>query len=121
MTDSSMDDEASDVSENNEEHFGWQVAAGRRSRAEKKSSAAANVVPCNSEVSSGDAATGGGRRAGNATGAFKNHLVKASRMPQLPEEHHNIIIPPRGGLNLSKVSTTAIGTAVIEASGLTAE
>ncbi|XP_070389026.1 uncharacterized protein [Dermacentor albipictus] len=50
---------------------------------------------------------------------FKNRIVKASRMPQLPEEHSKIIIRPRGGLNLSKVSTTAIGVAIIEASGLT--
>ncbi|KAL3211075.1 hypothetical protein MRX96_036648 [Rhipicephalus microplus] len=77
MTDSRINDEASDVSENDKEDFGWQVAAGRRSRAEKMSSAAANAVPCNSQASSGDVATGGGRRAANATGAFKNHIVKA--------------------------------------------
>ncbi|KAH8023197.1 hypothetical protein HPB51_011311 [Rhipicephalus microplus] len=56
--------------------------------------------------------------AANATGASKNRIVKASRMPQ---EHHKIIIRPHRGLNLSKGSTTAIGTAVIEASGLRAE
>ncbi|KAH8008774.1 hypothetical protein HPB51_004164 [Rhipicephalus microplus] len=78
-------------------------------------------MPCNSQASSGDAATSGGRRAANATGAFKNRVVKASRMPQLPEEHPKIIIRPRGGLNLSKVSTTAIGTALIKTSGLTAQ
>ncbi|KAL3170178.1 hypothetical protein MRX96_015225 [Rhipicephalus microplus] len=56
MTDYRMDDEASDVSDNDEEDFGWQVAAGRRSRA-KKSSKAANAMPCNSQESSahGDA------------------------------------------------------------------
>ncbi|KAH8009417.1 hypothetical protein HPB51_016696 [Rhipicephalus microplus] len=42
-------------------------------------------------------------------------------MPQLPEEHQKIIIRPRGRLSLSKVSTMAIGTAVIEASGLMAK
>ncbi|KAH7965649.1 hypothetical protein HPB49_009275 [Dermacentor silvarum] len=36
-------------------------------------------------------------------------------------EQSKIIIRPRGGLNLSKVSTTSIGVAVIEASGLTPE
>ncbi|KAH8019314.1 hypothetical protein HPB51_018826 [Rhipicephalus microplus] len=120
MTDYRMDDEASDVSDNDEEDFGWQVAAGRRSRA-KKSSKAANAMPCNSQESSGDAATGVGRRAANATGAFKNHVVKASRMPQLPEELHKFIIRPRGRTEFSKVSTMAIGTAVIEASSLTAQ
>ncbi|KAL1443905.1 hypothetical protein MTO96_030136 [Rhipicephalus appendiculatus] len=60
-------------------------------------------------------------RAANIGGVFKNRIVKASRMPQMPEVHHKIVIRPRGGLNLSKVSTTAIGTAVIAASGLTEE
>ncbi|KAH7940129.1 hypothetical protein HPB52_021882 [Rhipicephalus sanguineus] len=99
MADSRMEEEASDVYENSEEDFGWQVATGRRSHG----------------------VSGGGTGPANATAAIKNRIIKASRMPQLPEEHHKIIIRPRGGLNLSKVSTTAIGTAVIEASGLTAE
>ncbi|KAH7974154.1 hypothetical protein HPB49_010574 [Dermacentor silvarum] len=107
--------------ENSEEDFGWQVATGRRSRAGKKSSDAANATPSNSQASGGDAATGGIKSPATKTGAIKNRIVKDSRMPQLPEEHRKIIIRPRGGLNLSKVSTTAIGTAVIEASGLTAE
>ncbi|XP_072142010.1 uncharacterized protein [Dermacentor andersoni] len=42
-------------------------------------------------------------------------------MPQPPEEPSKIIIRPRGGLNLNKVSTITIGTAVIEASGLLEE
>ncbi|KAH8022380.1 hypothetical protein HPB51_023667 [Rhipicephalus microplus] len=121
MTDPRLDDEPSDVSEKNENDFGWRIAASRRSCVEKKSSAAANVVPCNSQASSRAAATGGGRRAANATGAFNNCVVEGSRMTQLPEEHENIIIQPRGELNLSKVSTMAIGTAVIEASVLMAE
>ncbi|KAH8030287.1 hypothetical protein HPB51_006719 [Rhipicephalus microplus] len=74
-----MNGEASDVSENDEEGFGWQVAAGRRSRAQKKSSEETNVAPCNSPASGGGAAS--------ATSAFKSRVVKDSRMAQLPEEH----------------------------------
>ncbi|KAH7945522.1 hypothetical protein HPB49_011892 [Dermacentor silvarum] len=51
----------------------------------------------------------------------KHQVIKASRMPQLPEEHSKIIIRLREGLNLNKVSTTTVGTTVIEASGLTQE
>ncbi|KAH7971182.1 hypothetical protein HPB49_019988 [Dermacentor silvarum] len=115
MADSRMEEE------NSEEDFGGQVATGRRSRAGKKSSDAANATRSNSQASGGDAATGGIKRPATKTAAIKNRIVKASRMPQLPEEDRKIIIRPRGGLNLSKVSTTAIGTAVIEASGLTAD
>ncbi|KAL1473956.1 hypothetical protein MTO96_038339 [Rhipicephalus appendiculatus] len=66
-----MEDEASDVDDNNEEDFGWLVAPGRRPRAGKKSSAAANAAPCYSQASRVDAATGGGTRAANPGGAFK--------------------------------------------------
>lgn len=38
MTDSRINHEAFDVSENDEEYFSWQVVTGRRFRAEKKSS-----------------------------------------------------------------------------------
>ncbi|KAL1426746.1 hypothetical protein MTO96_018061 [Rhipicephalus appendiculatus] len=72
-------------------------------RAGKTSNAAANAAPCYSQASLVDAATGGGTRAAYAGGAFNTRIVKASRMPQLPEEHHKIVIRPRGGLNLSKV------------------
>ncbi|KAH6941297.1 hypothetical protein HPB50_016068 [Hyalomma asiaticum] len=51
----------------------------------------------------------------------ESYIVKASRRPQLTEEHRKIIFRPRGGLNLSKLSTTIIAPAAIEASGLTAD
>lgn len=80
-----------------------------------------NEAPYNSQASSGDAATGGSRKATNGTGTFNNRIVKASRTSQLPEEHHESIVQPRRGLHLSNVSTMAIQPAVIEASGLIAE
>ncbi|KAL1473822.1 hypothetical protein MTO96_038448 [Rhipicephalus appendiculatus] len=42
-------------------------------------------------------------------------------MPQLPEGRRKVIVRPRGGLNLIKVSTTAFGEAIVEAAGLTAD
>ncbi|KAH7948889.1 hypothetical protein HPB49_002925 [Dermacentor silvarum] len=118
MTDIRMEvEDFAGSKENDEEDLGWQVVTSRRSRTTKKVVDDKSAVP-RSQQEHGSAA-GGGR--GSVIGAIKNRIVKASRMPQLPEEHSKIIIRPRGGLNLNKVSTTAIGAAVIEASGLTAE
>ncbi|KAH7959430.1 hypothetical protein HPB49_011127 [Dermacentor silvarum] len=118
MTDIRMeDDDFAGSKGNDEEDLGWQVVTSRRSRTTKKAVDDKSAVP-RSQQEHGSAA-GGGR--GSVIGAIKNRIGKASRMPQLPEEHSKIIIRPRGGLNLNKVSTTAIGAAVIEASGLTVE
>ncbi|KAH6939677.1 hypothetical protein HPB50_020430 [Hyalomma asiaticum] len=52
---------------------------------------------------------------------IKNRIVKASGMPPMPEEHIKIVIRPRGGLNLEKVSPTTVGSAVVDAAGLSSE
>ncbi|KAH6948296.1 hypothetical protein HPB50_023350 [Hyalomma asiaticum] len=120
MSDSRMDEDAPDVDKENDEDLGWQVITGRQSRS-GKNSYAANETLGNSQAPGRDAATGHGMGRATTTGTLKNRIVKASRMPQLPEEHRKIIIRQRGGLNMSKMSTTVIGPTVIEASGLTAE
>ncbi|KAH7934225.1 hypothetical protein HPB49_023159 [Dermacentor silvarum] len=50
---------------------------------------------------------------------LKRRIMKASRMPQLPEEQRKIIRSPRGGLNLNNFSTTVIRKTIVEAAGLT--
>ncbi|KAL3188887.1 hypothetical protein MRX96_003043 [Rhipicephalus microplus] len=85
MTDSRMNDEASDVSENNEEDFGWQVAAGQRSRAEKKSRAVANAVSCNSQASNGDTATGGGQEGAHGAAELTEEPQKLLTLSELLE------------------------------------
>ncbi|KAH6939506.1 hypothetical protein HPB50_018646 [Hyalomma asiaticum] len=49
---------------------------------------------------------------------IKDRIMKASRMPPMPEEHIKIVIRPRGGLNLEKVSPTTVGSAVVDVAGL---
>ncbi|XP_077553506.1 uncharacterized protein LOC144168379 [Haemaphysalis longicornis] len=49
-----------------------------------------------------------------------NRVVKASRMPPMPQEHIKIVIRPRGGLNLEKVGPT-VGKAITEAASLSSE
>ncbi|KAH7952113.1 hypothetical protein HPB52_018804 [Rhipicephalus sanguineus] len=48
----------------------------------------------------------------------KNRVVRASRMPYMPKDHFKIILRPRGGINISKMGSTKVGKAIIEAAGL---
>ncbi|KAL1471691.1 hypothetical protein MTO96_039780 [Rhipicephalus appendiculatus] len=64
-----------------------------------------------------DSAMHGGRR--NEV-SVKKQLVKASRLPRLPEEHIRIIIRPRGGLDIKKVGDFKTSQAIAAATGLTA-
>ncbi|XP_054917180.2 uncharacterized protein [Dermacentor andersoni] len=113
MADTSMEDEdfSGNGRNNAQDDFGWQVVAGRRSRASTKAVDEESTLPRNQREH--------GVKKTAVGGMVKNRVIRASRMPQLPEQHSKIIIRPRGGLNLNKVSTTTIGSAVIEASGLT--
>lgn len=108
MADTNMEDEdfTGHEGNNGQDDYGWQVVAGRRSRASTKAVDEESTLPRNQREH--------GVKKTAVVGMVKNRIIKASRMPQLPEEHRKIIIRPRGGLNLNKVSTTTIGSAVIE-------
>ncbi|KAH7949048.1 hypothetical protein HPB49_004510 [Dermacentor silvarum] len=116
MAETRMEDEDATGLEENEEDLGWQIVTSRKSRSTRRISGDGKTTPQSQQEQGNNS-----KNKGPTTTTFKNRIVKASRMPQLPQEHSKIVIRPRGGLNLSKVSTTAIGVAVIEASGLTPE
>ncbi|KAH7954618.1 hypothetical protein HPB49_020238 [Dermacentor silvarum] len=116
MAETRMEDEDATGLEENEEDLGWQIVTSRKSRSTRRISGDGKTTPQSQQEQGNNT-----KNKGPTTSTFKNRIVKASRMPQLPQEHSKIVIRPRGGLNLSKVSTTAIGVAVIEASGLTPE
>ncbi|KAL1476822.1 hypothetical protein MTO96_036213 [Rhipicephalus appendiculatus] len=52
--------------------------------------------------------------------SVKKQLVKASRLPRLPEEHTRIINRPRGGLDIKKVGDFKTSQAIAAARGVTA-
>ncbi|KAH6938653.1 hypothetical protein HPB50_011359 [Hyalomma asiaticum] len=95
------------------EDLGWRTVSSRRSRALTKPG-----------LGDGDSQSemperkGAGERRGLV---IKKRIMKASRMPPMPEEHIKIVIRPRGGLNLEKVSPTTVGNAVVDAAGLSSE
>ncbi|KAH8038624.1 hypothetical protein HPB51_002748 [Rhipicephalus microplus] len=48
----------------------------------------------------------------------KNRVTRASRMPYMPKDHFKITLRPSGGINISKMGSTKVGKAIIEAAGL---
>ncbi|KAH6921925.1 hypothetical protein HPB50_006674 [Hyalomma asiaticum] len=95
------------------EDLGWRLVSSRRSRALTKPG-----------LGDGDSQSevperkGAGERRGLV---IKKRIVKASRKPPMPEKHIKIVIRPRAGLNLEKVSPTMVGNAVVDAAGLSSE
>ncbi|XP_049523915.1 uncharacterized protein LOC125945707 [Dermacentor silvarum] len=77
------------------EDLGWRTVSSRKSRATTKpglgDGGARSEMP--------ERRGAGEWRKGLV---IKNRIVKASRMPPMPEEHIKIVIRPRGGLNLEK-------------------
>ncbi|KAL1424340.1 hypothetical protein MTO96_020266 [Rhipicephalus appendiculatus] len=96
------------------EDLGWRTASSRKSRATKKPGSGDD----GSQGEMAERRGADGRRRGLV---IKKRILKASRMPPMPEEHIKIVIRPRGGLNLEKVSPTTVGRAIVKAAGLTTE
>ncbi|KAH7933110.1 hypothetical protein HPB49_008338 [Dermacentor silvarum] len=96
------------------EDLGWRTVSSRKSRATTKPGLGDGGA--RSEIPQRRGA--GEWREGLV---IKNRIVKASRMPPMPEEHIKIVIRPRGGLNLEKVSPPTVGRAIVEAAGLSTE
>ncbi|KAH7981973.1 hypothetical protein HPB52_002325 [Rhipicephalus sanguineus] len=83
------------------EDLGWRTVSSRKSRAMTKPGLGVD----GSQGEMAERRGAGERRKGLV---IKQRIVKASRMPPMPEEHIKIVIRPRGGLNLEKVSPTTI-------------
>ncbi|KAH8040828.1 hypothetical protein HPB51_012998 [Rhipicephalus microplus] len=103
-----MDGESISPVECTKEH-GWQTAVSKRMSTKS--------------AASGDSA-GAGPNTDAASRTFengnqvKNRVTRASRMPNMPKAHFKIILRPRGGSNISKMGSTKVGKAIIEATGL---
>ncbi|KAL1468041.1 hypothetical protein MTO96_025800 [Rhipicephalus appendiculatus] len=91
-----------------EEH-GWQAAVSKR-------------MSTKSAVSGDSSGAGPNTAAASRTfengNRIKNRVARASRMPYMPKDHFKIILRPRGGINISKMGSTKVGKAIIEAAGL---
>ncbi|KAH6942747.1 hypothetical protein HPB50_009680 [Hyalomma asiaticum] len=95
------------------EDLGWWTVSSRRSRALTKP----GLGDGGSQSEMPERKGAGERR----DLVIKNRIVNVSRMPPMPEEHIKIVIRPRGGLNLKKVSPTTVGSAVVDVAGLSSE
>lgn len=96
------------------EDLGWRTVSSRKSRVMAKPGLGDGGTRSEMPERRGAGEWRGGL-------VIKNRIVKASRMPPMPEEHIKIVIRPRGGLNLEKVSPPTVGRAIVEAAGLSTE
>ncbi|KAL1475849.1 hypothetical protein MTO96_036971 [Rhipicephalus appendiculatus] len=91
------------------EEYGWQAAVSKR-------------MSTKSAVSGDSSGAGPNTAAASRTfengNRIKNRVARASRMPYMPKDHFKIILRPRGGINISKMGSTKVGKAIIEAAGL---
>lgn len=95
------------------EDLGWQAAVARRS------SNKATVARSFETKMEGFAPKAGGSAGERQNGdRVKRKVIKAARMPPLPKEDAKIILRPRGGLDVSRVGVTAVGRAIMKASGI---
>ncbi|KAH7943445.1 hypothetical protein HPB52_008480 [Rhipicephalus sanguineus] len=95
------------------EDLGWQAAVARRS------SNKATVARSFEIKMEGFAPKAGGSARERQNGDIvKRKVIKAARMPPLPKEDAKIILRPRGGLDVSRVGVTAVGRAIMKASGI---
>ncbi|KAH8026751.1 hypothetical protein HPB51_024250 [Rhipicephalus microplus] len=91
------------------EEYGWQAAVSKRMST--KSAASGNSAGAGPNT---DAAS----RTFEKGNQVMNRVTRASRMPYMSKDHFNIILRPRGGINISKIGSTKVGKAIIEAAGL---
>lgn len=89
---------------------GWTTATGKTKKARQETS-----------KSTPSPVQQGGGRGGRRTAAPRNALKKlaaASRLPRLPRDHIRIIVRPRGGLDVKKISTIRVAQALAMAAAL---
>lgn len=106
-----MDVEEEEISQEEASDLGWKVAYGRRPGRRRE------------KYSSGEDGgnTGGRRRDGGRTAAPRDairRVTAASRLPRLPRDTFRIIVRPRDGLNVNKVSKIRFEQALAMAAAL---
>ncbi|KAH9384654.1 hypothetical protein HPB48_026665 [Haemaphysalis longicornis] len=101
--------EGEEISHEEANRPGWTTALGRNKKARVET-----------PVSAGNAShvgSKGGRRTAAPQGAMKR-LAAASRLPRLPRDHIRIIVRPRDGLDVRKVSQIRLAQAIAMAAAL---
>ncbi|KAL1477762.1 hypothetical protein MTO96_017053 [Rhipicephalus appendiculatus] len=90
--------------------YGWTTAISKR-----KSQSQPGV---SDRASSTQRGSGRGGSRTPATGVVKKRLAAASRLPHLPREHFRIIVHPRGGMDVRRISQIKVTQALAMAAQL---
>ncbi|KAH7954867.1 hypothetical protein HPB49_022376 [Dermacentor silvarum] len=96
-----------------EDKTGWKVVISRKT---KKKERAETTVPQQAQH------TSGGQVSSSRTPPnIMNRVIRASRMPPLPQDNIKIVLRPKGGLNIQKVGPTSVSKALMAAVELNPE
>ncbi|KAH7953541.1 hypothetical protein HPB49_009733 [Dermacentor silvarum] len=96
-----------------EDKTGWKVVISRKT---KKKERAETTVPQQAQH------TSGGQVSSSRTPPnVMNWVIRASRMPPLPQDNIKIVLRPKGGLNIQKVGPTSVSKALMAAVELNPE
>ncbi|KAH7938881.1 hypothetical protein HPB52_001821 [Rhipicephalus sanguineus] len=94
------------------EEAGWCTIAPR----ERHSSQGKHAKPNTSAAS--QAGVGGTNKAQPDPRAHKQQVFKAGKMPDLPRDHHKVVVRPRGGLNVPTVGIVRLASALYSAASV---
>ncbi|KAH7950863.1 hypothetical protein HPB52_002431 [Rhipicephalus sanguineus] len=91
---------------------GWKVVTSRKTK--KKERAETAVQPSQQE----NHPSGGQVSSSRTPPNIMNRVIRASRMPPLPQDNIKIVFRPKGGLNLQKVGPILVSKALVTAANL---
>lgn len=92
---------------------GWRTSLSKKRKSRSEFSSSADIVPSN-------ASSSGSRRTADPRSTVRR-LAAASRLPRLPKGQVRVIIRPRDGIDVKKMSLYAVMRALTTAAGITAE
>lgn len=96
-----------------EDKTGWKVVISRKT---KKKERAETTAPQQAQH------TSGGQVSSSRTPPnIMNRVIRASRMPPLPQDNIKIVLRPKGGLNIQKIGPTSVSKALMAAVELNPE
>ncbi|KAH6919402.1 hypothetical protein HPB50_029611 [Hyalomma asiaticum] len=92
--------------------MGWKVVTSRKTKKKERAATTAQLSQQENHPSGGQVSFT--RTPPN----IMNRVIRASRMPHLPEDNIKIVFRPKGGLNIQKVGPILVSKALVKAANL---
>lgn len=92
---------------------GWKRVTSRRTKRKERAETSARLSQ-QAQHTSGEQVS-----SSRTSPNIMARVIRASRMPPLPQDNIKIVLRPKGGLNLQKIGPTTVGKALMAAANLT--